>query len=36
VNQGTYEVSVDDRRIQPASVRVGQRRPSAQNELLQP
>jgi hypothetical protein len=36
VNQGTYEVSVQDRRIRPASVRVGQRRASAQNELLQP
>jgi hypothetical protein len=36
VHQGTYEVSVGDRRIRPASVRVGQRRASAQNELLQP
>jgi hypothetical protein len=36
VRQGTYELSVDDRSIRPASVRVGQRRASAQNDLLQP
>jgi hypothetical protein len=36
VHQGTYELSVDDRHIRPASLRVGERRASAQNELLQP
>jgi hypothetical protein len=36
VGQGTYEVSVEDHRIRPASLRVGKRRPSAQNDLLQP
>jgi hypothetical protein len=36
VRQGTYELSVEDRRIRPASVRVGGQRASAQNELLQP
>jgi hypothetical protein len=29
-------VSVQDRKIRPASVRVGGKRASAQNELLQP
>jgi hypothetical protein len=33
---GTYRVSVDGRRIAPASVRVGAQRASAQNELLLP
>lgn len=36
VGRGSYRVSVDDRRIQPASLRVGTRRPSAQAALLQP
>jgi hypothetical protein len=36
VRQGTYQLSVEDRRIHPASLRVGQRRESAQNDLLQP
>jgi hypothetical protein len=36
VRQGTYELSVEDRRIRPASVRVGEQRASAQNALLQP
>src|SRR4051812_27111189 len=36
LHQGTYELSVDDRRIRPASVRVGSQRASAQNALLQP
>jgi hypothetical protein len=36
LRQGTYELSVGDRSIRPASVRVGRRRASAQNELLQP
>jgi hypothetical protein len=36
VDQGTYELSVEDRRIRPASVRVGKPRPSSQNDLLEP
>ena len=36
VDQGNYELSVEDRRIRPASVRVGKPRPSSQNDLLQP
>jgi uncharacterized protein YfaS (alpha-2-macroglobulin family) len=36
VHQGTYQLSVEDRRIRPASMRVGKRRESAQNDLLQP
>ena len=36
VRRGSYRVSVDDRRIRPASLRVGARRPSAQAALLQP
>jgi hypothetical protein len=36
VRQGDYELSVEDRRIRPASVRVGKPRPSSQNDLLQP
>lgn len=36
VRRGTYELSVEDRRIRPASVRVGRQRASAQNALLQP
>jgi hypothetical protein len=36
VGQGNYELSVTDRSIRPASVRVGKPRPSAQNALLQP
>jgi hypothetical protein len=36
VDQGSYQLSVADRDIRPASVRVGKPRPSAQNALLQP
>jgi len=36
VRQGTYDLSVEDRRIRPASLRVGKPRKSAQNELLEP
>jgi hypothetical protein len=36
VDQGTYELSVEDRRIRPASMRVGKPRPSSQNDLLEP
>jgi hypothetical protein len=36
VVRGIYEVSVEDHRITPAKVHVGERRPSAQNALLQP
>lgn len=36
VRRGSYRVSVDDRRIRPASLHVGTRRPSAQAALLQP
>jgi hypothetical protein len=36
VRQGTYELSVDDNSIRPASLRVGRQRASAQNDLLQP
>ena len=36
VDQGTYELSVEDRRIRPVSVRVGKPRPSSQNDLLEP
>jgi hypothetical protein len=34
--EGEYEISTDDGRIRPATVRVGAARESAQNELLQP
>lgn len=34
--EGTYTVGVDDDDIAPSTLRVGERRPSAQNELLQP
>ena len=36
LEQGTYEVRVRDSSVQPASLRVGRPRSSAQNELLQP
>ena len=36
VTEGKYEVSVDADRIRPATVNVGDKRQSAQNELLQP
>lgn len=36
LQQGTYEVRVRGSSVQPASLRVGRPRPSAQNELLQP
>ena len=36
LEQGTYEVRVRDSSVQPASLRVGRPRASAQNELLQP
>ena len=36
VRQGTYELSVEDRSIRPASLRVSRQRASAQNALLQP
>ena len=36
LKQGTYRVAVDDRGIDGARLRVGDERPSAQNELLQP
>ena len=34
--EGDYEISTDDGKIRPATVTVGARRESAQNELLQP
>ena len=34
--EGTYRLSASAGDITPASLRVGERRPSAQNELLQP
>jgi hypothetical protein len=34
--EGTYRLSASAGGITPAAVRVGERRPSAQNELLQP
>jgi hypothetical protein len=34
--EGTYRLSASAGDITPAAVRVGERRPSAQNELLQP
>ena len=34
--QGTYRVAVDSENIRPAAMEVGDERPSAQNELLQP
>jgi hypothetical protein len=36
VRRGDYAVSTEDDAIKPASVKVGARRPSAQNELLLP
>jgi hypothetical protein len=36
VTEGTYRLSVGSERIRPASVDVGELRPSAQDELLQP
>jgi hypothetical protein len=36
VGPGAYEVKVGDDAIKPARVTVGRKRPSAQNELLQP
>ena len=36
VPEGRYEVSTDDRRVRPATVRVGAARASAQNDLLEP
>jgi hypothetical protein len=36
VDPGNYTVSVDGDGIKPAKVKVGKRRPSAQNDLLQP
>jgi hypothetical protein len=34
--EGTYTLSASTGSIRPAAIRVGERRPSAQNELLQP
>jgi hypothetical protein len=34
--EGTYRLSASSGSIRPAAIRVGERRPSAQNELLQP
>jgi hypothetical protein len=36
VPEGDYELSTDDRKVEPAAVKVGAPRPSAQNELLLP
>jgi hypothetical protein len=36
VPEGDYELSSDDRKIEPAAVRVGAPRPSSQNDLLLP
>jgi hypothetical protein len=36
VPEGEYEVMTDDRKVEPAAVKVGAPRPSAQNELLLP
>jgi hypothetical protein len=36
LGQGTYSVHVDGNSIKGASLKVGQKRPSAQNDLLQP
>jgi hypothetical protein len=36
VAEGDYQLSTDDRNVEPASVNVGAARPSAQNELLLP
>ena len=36
VPEGDYEISTDDRKVEPAAVTVGAARPSAQNELLLP
>ena len=36
VTQGTYELSVQDTGVRSATVEVGSKRESAQNELLQP
>jgi hypothetical protein len=36
VKRGSYELAVRDHSVRPASLKVGKRRPSAQNELLSP
>ena len=36
VPEGDHEISTDDRKVRPATVKVGAARPSAQNELLLP
>jgi hypothetical protein len=36
VPEGAYELSTDDRKVEPTAVRVGAPRPSAQNQLLLP
>ena len=36
LKQGTYRVATDSQNIRPAALDVGDSRPSAQNELLQP
>jgi hypothetical protein len=36
LKSGTYRVATDSERIRPAALDVGESRPSAQNELLQP
>lgn len=36
LRQGTYKVAVDGEAIRPAALDVGDSRPSAQNDLLQP
>jgi hypothetical protein len=36
VPEGDYELSTDDRKVEPAAVSVGAPRPSAQNDLLLP
>jgi hypothetical protein len=36
VPEGDYELSTDDRKVEPASLTVGAPRPSAQNDLLLP
>jgi hypothetical protein len=36
VPEGDYELSTDDRKVEPATVQVGAPRPSSQNDLLLP
>jgi hypothetical protein len=36
VRQGTYELRTADRAVQPVAIRVGAKRKSSQNELMQP